>query len=57
MWLAAVSSGVLCCELLPLLRGEMAGRNPFTMPSDEEVFALRDEEKLRKEQVRASPPL
>lgn len=35
----------------------MAGRNPFTMPSDEEVFALRDEEKLRKEQVRASPPL
>lgn len=30
-----------------------AGRNnPFAMPSDAEVFALRDEEKLRKEEVR-----
>ncbi len=25
--------------------------NPFKMPSDEEIFSLRDEERARKEEV------
>ena len=27
-------------------------RNPFTLPSDEEVFKMRDEEKRRKKEYR-----
>lgn len=27
--------------------------NPFKMPSDEEIFSLRDDERARKEEVRA----
>ena len=34
------------------LPAAMSGSNPFRMPTDEEVFALRDEEQQRKKQER-----
>jgi hypothetical protein len=29
----------------------MGKQNPFRMPSDEEIFSLRDDERARKEEV------
>ena len=30
---------------------DMSKQNPFRMPTDEEIFSLRDEERARKEEV------
>ena len=32
---------------------DVSKQNPFRMPTDEEIFSLRDEERARKEEVRA----
>jgi hypothetical protein len=38
------------------VEADRAVGNPFAMPSDEEVFAMRDEERKRKDEVRSNEP-
>ena len=40
------------CSNVPVVRKMTEDVNPFKMPTDEEVFALRDEEQQRKQQER-----